>query len=182
MSICTAECSSEASVDSGIPSGVIVTSSSCCCISFAEAGCELLLVVSFAPATRSLSKSHQLSGSKVLGSEHATEALIHLVAPCTVVVTGTSCSTVCFAVALVDEVGIVFFTPLGRDSLSICVSVVEGSPKAVVHGSVPCGVVVALAVGGIVSLSEAGLDEGLIVLLAPRGWCSGEDISCSEWR
>ena len=96
-----------------------------------------------------------MSGSSVLRAEHATETLVHSVAPCSVIVTCTVGSTVGYTVALVDEGGVVFLSPLSWDSLGILVTVVERSPKAVVDGSVPSEVVITLSVCGVVSLCEA---------------------------
>lgn len=68
------------------------------------------------------------------------------------VVRGASRSAISSSVAVVDEAGIVFFSPLGRDCLSILISIVEHSPKAVVNGSIPGVVIVAGAVSCVVSL------------------------------
>lgn len=172
---------SEAGVDSVVPGGVIVILSSSLAVSLAEACLELVDVVLFAPPGRRLSKSLQFSGSSELFAEHATEALVHGVAPASVVVIGAGSSVVCYTVALVDVASVVFFTPLSWDGLSILVTVVERSPKTVVDGSVPSEMVIALSVCGVVSLSKAGVDKALIVFFSPRGWCSSEDVSCSNW-
>ena len=65
--------------------------------------------------------------------------------------------------------------------MSISVSIVESSPKAVVNSSIPDGMIVACSISAIVSLSEATLDVGLIVFLSPVSGCSGQDVSCSKW-